>query len=123
MGEAGLRLSQEGAPIDHKHYFRDDFFGDLPWTPREGKEVEQEVIVGFRTWIDGDDFGVQELRLSHNPARIADQGNVPTLVHWGELGKILRETNYVGEYMSLERTEDGEFNLVISEDPRGDHRP
>lgn len=118
-----LRLSQEDAPIDHKVYFRDDFFGGLPWTPTDGKESEQEVIVGFHTWIDGRDYGVQDLRISHDPRRIAGQGNVPTVLHWGTIGKVLRETNYVGHFVSLERTESGDFNLIISPAPRGDYQP
>lgn len=117
-----LRLSQENAAIDHKRYFREDFFEDLPWAPTEGKESEQEVIVGFHTWIDGVDHGVQDLRLSHDPRRISGQGNVPTVLHWGELGRVLRETNYVGMYVSLERTDDGDYNLVIQEAPRGDYK-
>lgn len=118
-----LRLSQEDAPIDHKVYFRDDFFGGLPWTPTEGKESEQEVKVGFRTWIDGGDFGVQDLRVSHDPGRISGQGNVPTVIHWGVLSQVLRETNYIGYYVSLERTDDRDYNLVISKKPRGDYQP
>ncbi|MFT3876914.1 MAG: phospholipase D-like domain-containing protein [Propioniciclava sp.] len=115
-----LRLSQEDAAIDHKVYFREDFFGDLPWTPTEGKESEQEVVVGFRTWIDGQDLGIQDLRLSHDPRRISGQGNVPTLIHWGVLGSTLRDTNFIGLYVSIERTVEGEYNLIISEHPRGD---
>ncbi|WP_420168303.1 phospholipase D-like domain-containing protein [Streptomyces violaceoruber] len=117
-----LRLSQEDAPIDHKHYFRDDFFGGLPWTPTEGKETEQEVVVGFRTWIDGADHGIQEIRLSHDPKRISGQGNVPTVLHWGALAPTMRETNYVGLYISLERTTGDQYNLVISQKLRGDHQ-
>lgn len=117
-----LRLSQGTAEIDHKVYFRDDFFGGLPWTPTEGKDTEQEVVVGFRVWIDGDDLGVRYLRLSHDPHRISGQGNVPTLLHWGELGRTLRQTNYIGQYVSLERTTDSEYNLIISSMPRGEYR-
>jgi HKD family nuclease len=117
-----LRFSQETAGIDHKVYFRDDFFGGLPWAPRDGKETEQEVVVGFRTWIDGVDHGVQNLRLSHDPRRIAGQGNVPTLLHWGGLGPLLRQTSYVGMYVNVERTVDGEYNIVISQSPRGDYK-
>ncbi|GAA3761346.1 phospholipase D family protein [Streptomyces tremellae] len=117
-----LRLSQEEASINHKHYFRNDFFGGLPWAPTEGKETEQEVVVGFRTWIDGTDYGIKELRLSHDPKRISGQGNVPTVLHWGSLASEMRETNYVGLYISLERTTGGEYNLVISQDPRGDYQ-
>lgn len=117
-----LRLSQGTAEIDHKVYFRDDFFGGLPWTPTEGKDTEQEVEVGFRVWIDGDDLGVQYLRLSHDPHRISGQGNVPTNLHWGVLGRTLRQTNYIGQYVSLERTTDNEYNLIISSMPRGENR-
>lgn len=110
-----LRLSQGSSEIDHKTYFRDDFFGGLPWAPTDGKDTEQEVVVGFRVWIGGDDLGIQYLRLSHDPHRISGQGNVPTLLHWGvELGRTLRQTSYIGQYLSLERTADSEYNLVIS---------
>ncbi|MFF4816949.1 phospholipase D-like domain-containing protein [Kitasatospora sp. NPDC001309] len=116
-----LRLSQENASIDHKHYFRDDFFGGLPWTPTEGKDTEQEVVVGFHTWIDGTDHDIQELRISHDPKRISGQGNVPTVLHWGVLAPQMRETDYVGLHISLERTTGGKYNLVISQEPRGNY--
>lgn len=116
-----LRLSQEAAAIDHKVYFRDDFFGGLPWTPTEGRASEQEVVVGFHTWIDGTDFGVQDLRVSHDPARISGQGNVPTVLHWGVLAPELRATTYIGLFITLERTSTGDYNLVISQAPRGDY--
>lgn len=117
-----LRLSQGAAPINHKLYFRNDFFLGLPWAPTDGKVSEQEVMVGFRTWIDGDDLGVQELRVSHDPNRISGQGNVPTVLHWGStVGASLRETNYMHFYVNLERTEIGNFNLIISSEPRGQY--
>ncbi|MGP9651501.1 phospholipase D-like domain-containing protein [Glutamicibacter sp. AOP38-B1-38] len=116
-----LRLSREAATIDHTVYFREDFFGGLPWTPSEGKKSEQEVVVGFHAWIDGTDFGTQDLRVSHDPARISGQGNVATVLHWGVLSPQLRETNYIGLYISLERTTNDGYNLVISQAPRGDY--
>lgn len=116
-----LRLSQEAAAINHRVYFRDVFFGGLPWTPAEGRSSAQEVIVGFHTWIDGTDFGVQDLKISHDPGRISGQGNVSTVLHWGVLGPELRATNYIGLYVSIERTTTGEYNLVISQAPRGDY--
>lgn len=117
-----LRLSQGRAPINHRRYFREDFFGGLPWSPAEGKPSLQEVVVGFHTWIDGDDLGIQELRVSHAPHRIAGQNNVPTVLHWGVLSPLLRATNYTGLYVNLERTVEGEYNLIISQEPRGEYR-
>ncbi|KQQ98482.1 hypothetical protein ASF74_12945 [Arthrobacter sp. Leaf145] len=117
-----LRLNRSMSDIDPETYFRDDFFGGLPWAPAEKKPLEEEdVLVTFRTWIDGQDYGLQELRVSHNLGRIADQNNIPTVLQWGPLSPVMRETNFVGMYVSLERTYSGEFNLVISQDPRGNY--
>lgn len=118
-----LRLNRSKSGINPATYFRDDFFGGLPWAPAEKKPLEEEdVMVIFRTWIDGQDYGLQELRVSHNLGRIADQNNIPTVLQWGPLSPVMRETNFVGMHLSLERTYSGEFNLVISEDPRGDYQ-
>ncbi len=44
-----------------------------------------------------------------------------TVLHWGVLASEMRETSYVGLYVSLERTTGGEYDLVISQAPRGDY--
>lgn len=117
-----LRLSREAAPINHLTYFREEFFGELPWTPREGHDTEQEAIAEFSVWVDGHDIGPVELRVSHDPDRVSGQGNVPTVIHWGpDLGKVLKGTNYIGQYVTLEKKASGGFNLVIGRVPRGDY--
>lgn len=116
-----LRLSREEARIDHTVYFRNEFFANVPWSPRPNKEEEQEVVVGFHTWIDGMNLGTQELRISHNPSRIANQGNVPTVLHWGPIGQILKRNNFVGFWVNLELTKTQDFNLIISKAPRGEY--
>ncbi|WP_101847491.1 phospholipase D-like domain-containing protein [Zhihengliuella sp. ISTPL4] len=118
-----LRLTRSKADIDPKTYFRHDFFGGLPWAAAEKKPLtEEEVLVTFRTWIDGQDYGLQELRVSHNLGRVSNQNNIPTILQWGPLSPVMRETNFIGMYISLERTFGGHFNLVISEEPRGDYQ-
>jgi len=116
-----LRLSQEDADINHKIYFRNDFFAGLPWSPTPNKTTEQEVQVTFHTWIDGQDLGPVEIRISHDPNRISGQGNVPTVLHWGPLGRILRGINYIDFFVNLEITNVGEYRLIISEGPRDDY--
>ncbi|WP_323986767.1 phospholipase D family protein [Microbacterium plantarum] len=117
-----LRLSREAAPINHKTYFREQFFEGLPWTPTEGHNTEQEAVAEFNVWIDGHDLGAVDLRLSHDPERVSGQGNVPTVIHWGrDLGEVLKRTNYIGQYVTLEKTMAGRFNLVIARNPRGDY--
>lgn len=116
-----LRLSQAESDFEHKTYFYDTFFDGLPWAPTPGKETEQEVIVAFHCWVDGTDYGDQEIRISHDPRRVAGQGNVPTVLHWGPLSPILKATNYIGYFVTLEQTKDRTFNLFISEKPRGEY--
>src|SRR5699024_10473945 len=116
-----LRLSQTDSDFEHKSYFYETFFGGLPWSPTPGKETEQEVIVVFHCWIDGSDYGFQEIRISHDPRRVAEQGNVPTVLHWGPLSPILKNTNYIGHFVTLEQMKDRTFNLFISEKPRGEY--
>ncbi len=116
-----LRLSQEGFPLDHQTYFISDFFGNLPWSPRSGSPGELEVIVAFDTYVDGVSYGELDIRLSHKPERAAGQGNVPTLLHWGPtLSKILREGNFIGSYVTIERVRPDGFRLVIAAQPAGD---
>lgn len=116
-----LRLSQAESDIDHRSYFYETFFGGLPWSPRPGEDTEQEIMVNFHCWIDGTDYGKQEIRISHNPGRVAGQANVPTVLHWGPLGPVLRQTNYIGYFVSLELTAKEEYNLFISKTPRGEY--
>jgi len=116
-----LRLSQERFPINHQTYFISDFFGHLPWSPRSGSKGELEVMVAFDTYVKGVSFGALDIRISHKPQRAAGQGNVPTLLHWGPvLSKTLRDGNFIGSYVTLERVSPDGFRLVIADQPTGD---
>ena len=115
-----LRLTQAGHGIRHETYFYMDFFNGLPWAPRLGTPGEQEVLVDFACVVNGSSLGVETLRVSHNPARISSQFNVPSLIHWGRrLGALLRGSNYIGQYVTLERMSDGTFRLTIDSAPTG----
>ncbi|WP_162239001.1 MULTISPECIES: phospholipase D family protein [unclassified Rathayibacter] len=116
-----LRLSQEGFPLNNQTYFISDFFGGLPWTPNLDNLSEMEVNVTFDAYINGETLGPIDLRVSHNPNRTAGQNNVPTVLHWGsELGKLLRKTNYIDYYVTLERIVPDQFRIIIAPMPSGD---
>ncbi|WP_258802630.1 phospholipase D family protein [Pseudarthrobacter sp. NS4] len=109
-----LRLSQEGFPIQHKTYFEQVFFSGLPWAPRPNDPTVAEVSVQFDVYIDGQSYGMVPIVVSHAPHRIAGQGNVPTVLHWGPLSQILRQGNFVDEVITLERIWAGRYRLIIS---------
>ncbi|KQQ05903.1 hypothetical protein ASF42_05020 [Rathayibacter sp. Leaf294] len=75
----------------------------------------------FDAYINGETLGPIDLRVSHNPNRTAGQNNVPTVLHWGsELGKLLRKTNYIDYYVTLERIVPDQFRIIIAPMPSGD---
>lgn len=117
-----LRLSQADIPIDHKKYFFETFFADLPWSPTPDKASELEVVVTFDCRLGDAYYGPQELRISHDPARVSGQANVPTVLHWGTiLGRGLRADNFIGHYVILERTEENDFRLTVSPTTQGSY--
>lgn len=120
-----LKLAQANHPIDQKSYFRQSFFSYLEWniakeTPRGAQEKAQvtfEVLVGTEV------MGTYVLVVDHADYRIAGQGNVPTWLHWGEsLGTYLKSHDHTGDYITLEKFEDGSYRLTISTDPVGEIR-
>jgi hypothetical protein len=110
-----LRLSQENFSIDHTTYFFQVFFGGLDWRPNARNTQMAEVWVPMQTVVTGDYLGEVNLRVSYWPKRIAGQGNISTVLHWGDLGQRLRENNYIGLYVTLERGSGDEFALTISD--------
>lgn len=114
-----LRLSQEAFSIDWRTYFRDQFFAGLPWTARIDRVTEQEVEVAFEVFAAGASQGVEHIRVSHDPLRISNQGNVPTVLHWGPLAPLLKAYNFVGWHVTLERTQGNGFRLFLLPQPTG----
>lgn len=115
-----LRLSQEEFAIDHTRYFRQVFFGDEIWTARPSDPRFEDLTVPMTVVVDGRDLGAVDIRLSHAEHRISHQGNVPTVLHWGAtVGQMLRQGNYVGRTVTLERLAGGSYSLTIGSSPTG----
>lgn len=119
-----LRLSQAGHPIDQTTYFRNDFFRGVGWaattTPRG---VREEASVPMTVAVDGRVLGTFEFQISHATWRVAGQRNVPTVLHWGPLSALLRATDYVGRFVSLEKLGPRRYNLTVDVAPTGPSLP
>jgi HKD family nuclease len=104
-----LRLGQADFKIDNKlinknTYFKEDIFGHLDWIdiPRKNNSPLSETYAHFNLLIDNQDFGIFNLRISHDPERISGQANVPTTLHWGsDIIKILKNQSIIGKRLSL----------------------
>ncbi|WP_162713320.1 phospholipase D family protein [Salinibacter ruber] len=78
----------DGEYIDKTTYFRNDAFGRLNWWEEGSKEVAADT---FEVSIEGQSYGVHELRISHDPDWESNQDNYTTALHWGPLNETLRD--------------------------------
>lgn len=111
-----LGLGQARHDIDHRTWFRTNLFGAATWaatTDRNGNPVE-EAIIPFDVTIVSTSYGRVNLKLSHAPHRESTRGSVITILHWGELAPVLRETDYTGHTVTLARMSDGSHRLDIA---------
>jgi hypothetical protein len=111
-----LRLAKAGHSIDHRTWFRQELFAPAEWTPatdRHNNPIEIAVIP-MDVHMAGEPLGAVDIRVDHAPHREAGQNNVPTILHWGDvLGEALRENDYTGQDIRLERRSDGSYGLQI----------
>lgn len=119
LSDAGFQL--DGNPIDRNTYFRDEIFGALNWITRSrvNKPALEEATGQFDINILGVNLSINNLRISHDPARIANQNNVPTTIHWGRNSIVmnyLKQHNVTGRTFQLFSPQAGSqhFRITIS---------
>lgn len=89
--------------IDQTTYFRNNVFRHLTWIKtKPNNDTYEEAICNFRIIINSIIIGTYPLKLSHDPIRIAGQGNTPTWLHWGNsLIQILQQHNVASKSLIL----------------------
>ncbi len=106
----GSMLFGKGAltDIDQRHYFRDEVFFALPWqfdTAARTVHIER-AMARFQLVIRDVNYGIFELRLSHNSrtdSRAYEQRNSMTQLHWGEARRLVAREDLLGRTMYLYR--------------------
>jgi hypothetical protein len=110
-----LKLARAGHDIDQKTFFRYEMFGSANWsTEQRSRGSFEEAIVPFEVIFAGVDLGQINLKIDHAEFRIANQGNVPTWLHWGALRERLQSSNYTQSWVIIERRLDGTYVLEIT---------
>lgn len=116
-----LRLSQAkwrvgGQLIDHTTYFRQVAFANRPWRVVQQAPKKEETTIPCQVMILGRNLGMNVLTVSHQPARVANQGNVATLLHWAPLTLTIRNANILGRTLNLyvvQANEQETFDLEV----------
>lgn len=106
--------------IDQRHYFRDEVFEALDWTPDpaparahiERAEAEMRLIV------KDVDYGVHTMHLSHNTrtdTKAYEQRNSMTGLHWGDAKPLVAKEDLLDRVLKLFRETDdpSRFTLEI----------
>lgn len=106
--------------IDHQHYFRDDVFAALAWTPdvAPARAHLERAWANFRVVIKDLDYGEYRMKLTHNtldtPA-IRAARNSKTQLHWGEVKPMVARRDLLGSTLRLfrETADPTRFTLEI----------
>jgi len=109
---ASANFKVGGKVIDKKSYFRKTVFGGLAWS----KSKTTEYATGsFNIVRSGKLLGSFDLKLSHDLKRVADQNNVPTVLHWGDAIDVVRKANVKGLTLRLYDTgADGRYTIEFA---------
>ena len=97
LTKAGFKVA--GKVIDQTTYFRHNVFGSFTWEPVTAKS--ERTWVEFDVAILGKRLGIRTLQIRHKPSGEAGQHNYTTSLHWGKLGKTVREMDVVGKWLRL----------------------
>lgn len=117
-GSINLDKGTLAAEIDHRHYFRDEVFQKLKWTPTNSKTVE-EAHANFQLVIKGVNYGEYKLRIGHTTStdtRSYEQRNAMTRLSWGPIRKHVAKEQYINRTVSLYRDSNDPKRFLIELD-------
>ena len=116
-----LTLTQGGNPIQQATWFREDLFIGEDWAQFTAPSGRRErATITFQVQIAGEDIGEVALEVRYTPSFESGQGNRTTTLHWGTtMGNRFRQNDYTNYYVTIERSESGEFLMVIDTSPSG----
>ena len=107
--------------IDQRHYFRDEVFSALAWTPdpSASRAHIERAVVKIRFVVKDVDYGVQSIQLSHNTrtdTRSYEQRNSMTNLHWGDAMEIVAKEDLLDRTMRLFRETDDPTRFTVEID-------
>lgn len=106
-----------GTPSSFQHYFRDDVFAALNWTP-SGPTVD-EAYAKIALEVQGTNYGEFDVRIAHTTSTTTKsytQGNAMSRLSWGPMKPHVAKAALIGKTMSLYRdtTDPTRFKIEIA---------
>lgn len=103
--------------VDHRHYFREEVFDALAWTPSSA--TVDEAHAQFELVVRGVDYGVFDLRIAHTTStntRSYEQRNAMTRLSWGLARDHVANPTLIGGRLSLYRNRAHPTRFVLEID-------
>lgn len=88
--------------IDHRHYFRDELFDKLTWTPR--RSTVDEASAKFVIVLKGISLGEFDLSIHHTTSQTSAayiQNNAMTRLSWGSVRTLIARPDLIGRALRL----------------------
>lgn len=107
--------------IDQRHYFRDEVFAALGWTPdpAPARAHLERAEVSIRLIVKDVDYGERTLHLSHNTrtdTAAYEQRNSMTSLHWGDARPLVAHEDLLGRVLKLYRETDDPTRFTLEID-------
>ena len=104
-GSMNLDKGQLPADVDHRHYFREEIFTQLQWSPTNWPTTE-EAHAKFHLVIKGLSYGEFDLRIGHTigtESKSYKQNNAMTRLSWGPVKQYVENPDLKDRTLALFR--------------------
>lgn len=92
--------------INQRHYFYDEVFKDLTWTPEKPGSKTLRATAKFELVIKNINYGVFDLMVAHKTdtgSATYKERNFMTQIHWGDAKKFIAKSDLLGRNLFLYR--------------------
>ena len=105
--------------IDQRHFFYDEVFNDLVWTPNKPGSKTLRATAKFELVIKNISYGVFDLMLSHKTdteSKSYKQSNFMTQIHWGDARTLIGKKDLLDRTLYLYRKDSTPPEFMIEID-------
>lgn len=105
--------------INQRHYFYDDVFNDLIWTPEKPGSNKLRATAKFELVVKNINYGVFNLVVAHKTdteSATYEERNFMTQIHWGDAKKFIAKNDLLGRSLFLYRKDSTPPEFMIEID-------
>ena len=105
--------------VNPRHYFYEDVFNDLAWTPEKPGSKKFRATAKFEVVIKNINYGLFDLMIAHKTdtgSATYKERNFMTQIHWGKAKKLIAKSDLLGRNLYLYRKDSTPPEFMIEID-------